>query len=135
MILIRPYKEQDKDFICSSYLNATYFKSMDKSTRLVRKHDHDFAMDRRINDLIAESVVLIACPEDDPDTIVGYLIYVHEILHYIYIKRDFRMMGIANELVKSSGLKDEIFFTHTSKDYLYIIKAFKFATYNPFICS
>ena len=133
MILIRPYRGSDHDFICSSYLNSTYFNSIDKSTRQVKKHDHDLAMDRKINSLIGESVVLVACPEDDPELIVGYLIGVHNVLHYIYVKKDFRQMGVCNELLKYSNLPHDIFVTHLSKNSAHITSKFVEYTYNPYI--
>lgn len=104
MILIRPYKEADHNFICSSYINSSYFNSMDKSTRMIKKIDHDRAMDRKINEMITQSLVMVAVPEEDPDLIAGFIIFTYDCAHYLYVKQNFRNMGVASELFKKSEL-------------------------------
>lgn len=135
MINIRTYSHDDHDFICSSYLNSTYYNSLDRSTRLVSKFEHDKAMDRKINQLVTDSSVLIATPQDDIDLIVGYLIFDDESLHYVYVKKDFRQMGIALSLIKSVEIENrfQLVYTHLSKYSQYITnKLPPDAYYNPF---
>ena len=91
--------------------------------------DHDKAMDRKINALIADSMVLVATPDNDNDLIVGYVIFDKSILHFVYIKKDFRQMGFATELIKQS-LVNETIVTHLSKFSHYLLKAEY--SYNPF---
>lgn len=135
MINIRPYQIIDHDFICSSYLNSTYYNSLDRTVRLVKKIDHDKAMDKKINALVAESVVLVATPENDSDLIVGYILFGFDILHYCYVKKDFRQMGVASRLLKETDLNSsfEVTSTHLSKfSHLILSKLTKSYTYNPF---
>lgn len=61
-------------------------------------------MDLKINDMLVQSLTLIACPENDPDLIAGYFIFTHDCAHYIYVKESFRKLGVAAELFKASGL-------------------------------
>jgi hypothetical protein len=135
MINIRTYHHDDHDFICSSYLNSTYYNSLDRSTRLVSKFEHDKAMDRKINQLVTDNSVLIATPLDDIELIVGYLICNDDCLHYVYVKKDFRQMGIAFKLIKSFGIENvsQLAYTHLSKYSHYITnKLPPDAHYNPF---
>lgn len=101
---------------------------------MIKKIDHDKAMDRKINELIASSVVLVACPEDDPELIVGYAIFSFETLHYIYIKQAFRKMGFAHELFKSCTMpENSITITHINKPALDIIEHLNLKfEFNPF---
>lgn len=63
--------------------------------------------------------VIIVTSTQDPDLIIGYCIvekpkdFEAVILHFIYIKKDFRTLGIAKELV-SRVTKPErsVFYTH-----------------------
>jgi len=101
---------------------------------MIKKINHDRAMDLKINDLIISSIVLVACPESDPDLIAGYFIYSHNCAHYIYVKESFRKNGVANELFKESGLQAKgLLISHISKDILNInsIKDLSFEL-NPF---
>jgi hypothetical protein len=135
MINIRPYELNDHDFICSSYLNSTYYNSLDRSVRLINKFDHDKAMDRKINSMLTESMVLMATPEDDSDLIVGYMIFNQECLHYLYVKKDFRSMGISLLLLKSVDIDNhsQLIITHLSKYSHFITsKLNPNYTYNPF---
>lgn len=134
MILIRPYKEEDHNFICSSYIKSTYFNSIDKTTRMVKKIDHDRAMDKKINEMILSSVVLVAVPEHDTDLIVGYIIFTYDCCHYVYVKNDFRMIGIATELFKAADIPtDSLIVSHLSKNFIQINNSKNITfEYNPY---
>src|SRR5205085_2532795 len=45
------------------------------------------------------SVTLVATPEGDGDTILGWLCAAPEVLHYAYVKAPFRRLGILSRLL------------------------------------
>lgn len=134
MILIRPYKEEDHNFICSSYIKSTYFNSIDKTIRMVKKIEHDRAMDRKINEMILSSVTLVAVPENDTDLIAGYIMFTYDCCHYVYVKNDFRKMGVATELFKAATLpKEGLVVSHINKTTLEIMQHLSISfDFNPF---
>jgi hypothetical protein len=74
--------------------------------------------------------VLIACPKNEPNIIIGYMVYERAekclIIHFLYIKNKFRRNGLARYMIESlDNKKNEVIATH------YHIK-FK-GSYNPFI--
>lgn len=69
--------------------------------------------------LIPESVVLVACLETDPDTILGWccaqVVDTALVIHYLYVKYNFRKFGIARRLVTTlleSERPPAVFVTH-----------------------
>lgn len=83
------------------------------------------------------SKVLVAHPKGEPDVILGYLLTEalpsgEEIIHYTYVKKSFRQMGIARALWAKLENKEYIF-THYTVDADWIVKKFNTLTYNPYL--
>lgn len=61
---------------------------------------------------------IVATPIDDPNIIVGYLVYEERdsdkyvVLHYCYVKKMFRRMGLANLLISIISKDRELIATH-----------------------
>lgn len=51
-----------------------------------------------------ETRVVVACHREDPDLLFGFMAYGPGVIHFIYVKRPFRNMGIARMLVESQQI-------------------------------
>ena len=75
----------------------------------------------KVQELVANSDILIACFKNDPDLIYGYVIYTKLedilIIHWINVKLPFRRMGLATKMLEQLGKKkdDPAFSTYNSK--------------------
>ena len=101
MIQIRSYKPLDEDFIYHSWLSSVDYNipGVQKVTRLV------------IDSCVESGTILVACSEDDPDHILGWLSFTRKLgfptLLYIFVKKQLRNNGIGLELLKARFPKDE----------------------------
>lgn len=93
---LREYRPLDEDFIYHSWLssidhNVDGFRS---TTRLV------------INHCVENKTVKVACSEEDPDHILGWLAYSDllsdRVLTYFFTKKNLRNNGIATNLFKEA---------------------------------
>tara|TARA_Y100001938_G_C8079006_1_gene427906 strand:- start:1312 stop:1761 length:450 start_codon:yes stop_codon:yes gene_type:complete len=92
--MIRDIQPIDEDFVYHSWL-----RSVKCPTRMVQD------MTRRVIDHVVERRdVEIFCPDDDPDHIIGWLAHGQledtNLIHFMFVKKDFRKNGIANDLVR-----------------------------------
>lgn len=117
----RPYSNDDLNFIQRSW-GKSYFDGCGYD-EFLRAQEFDFHH-RPLRDriLACPRVAIIVCASRaDQDTIVGYIIVEMPrktnatILHYLYVKKDFWGMGIANELIDSAIKSDIILMTHVTE--------------------
>lgn len=111
---IRIAKEADLPFIVHSwkcsYENAPAVRGAD------RNHYRN-EMERTVRRLCSRATVRIACDPTDEDTIVGFCAFSQPAanasaeLHYIYVKKDFRGMGYARDLLKGVPVTSYTFIT------------------------
>ena len=93
MIKIRPYEALDEDFIYHSWLSSVDYNipGVQRMTRLV------------IDSCVDNGTILVACSDEDPDHILGWLSYSEEIgfpvLLYIFVKKNLRNHGIGGSLL------------------------------------
>ena len=93
MIKIRNYKPLDEDFIYHSWLSSIDYNipGVQPMTRLV------------IDSCVDNGTILVACSDEDPDHILGWLSYSEEIgfpvLLYIFVKKNLRNHGIGRNLL------------------------------------
>lgn len=80
--------------------------------------------------------VLIAHLPDDPDVIIGYLVYEgvesRPTIHMIYVKRAFRKFGVATELLNGFRLRNAMF-THWTNDLKWIKQKAVSLQFNPYL--
>jgi len=100
----------DEDFIYHSWLH-----SVKCPTKMVT------SMTRRvIDDVVSKGNVRVFCPDDDSDHIIGWMAFGKieqtPLLHFIFVKKDFRENGIGTELVRNvyPNLDQSIFCTFWS---------------------
>lgn len=112
----RSFHESDHAFIFATWLrcyrHTSYFSKRIRNPEFFKGH-------WKIVDAILKkpsTQVLIAHPRDDEETILGYLVCDLEnrkLVHFLYVKETFRMMGIARKMMANLELEiEKIFFTH-----------------------
>jgi len=83
------------------------------------------------------SRVFVAHPKGSPDVILGYLLTEKredgtDVIHYTYVKKSFRQMGVAKALW--GLLEDKSYtITHYTVDTDWIMKKHSNLTYNPYL--
>jgi hypothetical protein len=77
----------------------------------------------------------VAHPIDDPDIILGFLVFEgtkeDPIIHFIFVKRAFRNMGVGGSLLRGLDLS-RAFFTHFTRDVDWILKKYPSMKYDPY---
>lgn len=104
LIHLRNYDaERDEAFVCSTFLRNLYYSSTFwKQCRKDKFMEfyHVF-IERLLSKPTTETVIL--CLNDDDDVIIGYSIITPEnVLHFVYVKRDWRRNGFSNLLVPNT---------------------------------
>lgn len=93
----RKVEQEDLHFIYSTWLKSLYFGN--SWFRQIDKVIFFKKYARIIDDLIRCSTVEVACFTDQPDIIVGYIVYFGPTMHWVYVKKSWRMLGVANMLI------------------------------------
>jgi ribosomal protein S18 acetylase RimI-like enzyme len=132
-IEVRPGYVEDLNFIF-----ATWLRSYRHASQFARKISNEIFYSRHhlVIDLILKrngSKVLVAHPKGEPDVILGYVVTETQpdganVLHYSYVKKSFRQMGIAKALWKDMN---STVFTHHTADADWIAKKFNLV-YDPY---
>lgn len=89
----------DKDLIHATWLRPLYYDN-----DLFGEIDRDQyfkTYDQVIKKILERPAiwVRIACLRDDPDVILGYAVVEKDILHWVYIKKAWRELGLAKKLI------------------------------------
>lgn len=99
LIIVRPFKEDDYNFIISTWLKGLYygndwFEKIDKEAYMT--HYHAF-----INSILSRPniKVNVSALKEDEDVILGYSILEGPKLHWIYVKEAWRRLGISKDLI------------------------------------
>jgi GNAT superfamily N-acetyltransferase len=115
-IVVRSANANDRSFMLATWLQnyrrESYFAARIKDSIFYANH-HEIA-----DKLLAQETALVACPDDDSDTILGYIVVEPKVLHWVYVKKAFRKMGIATRLLEASGLPanlHDVQVTHPTK--------------------
>ena len=127
-VVLRVANEADRPFILSTYLKGQFFGSD------YYKHMGPDAFYKEgkadIESILALPQVLVhvACLEDDPSLILGFLIFSPHNVIWCHVKKDYRSKGICNFLLKDLDART---FSNYTKAGLAIAKK-KGLTFNPF---
>jgi len=110
-----------------SYRHASNF-ARKISNEVFYKYHHMFldACLKRPN-----SKVLVAHPQGEPDVILGYLLTEGDVIHYTYVKKSFRQMGVAKALWQTLD-KEKYTITHYTVDADWLVKKYNLE-YNPYL--
>lgn len=135
---LRPIRPQDHAFVFNSALksfrDAPSVRSIPNSIYFEYQH-------KILERILAspQSICIAACNIDDTDQIFGYVLSERlagqRVIHWIYVKHDFRGNGIARALevaaLESLG-QGPVFFTHRTKSVERLADARRY-TYHPYL--
>lgn len=101
LVEFRPVVKEDLPFVMSSWLRSLRPHAEWASSEAF------FDVHRRvIEGLLQRTHVTVAVQKDDPNVIVGWVAqdaFAPHVVHYVYVKRAFRLCGVAKALVKVDG--------------------------------
>jgi GNAT superfamily N-acetyltransferase len=113
---VRPYQPQDIALITDSWIREIPATRQGEYLRgHVVKHFHPPLIKRAL----VSGTCLVACDNEDPTVVFGYVVGKYaadgDVIHFLYVKKAFRKMGIAAELMKRFKRKDKACFTHYTR--------------------
>lgn len=136
-LLFRDKIEEDESFIYSSQIKNLYDSYPHSNCKWGLFNDNQSLL---IKKLFTISNTIIACLPDEPDIIIGYLMYNNLdhnlIVHYEYVKQAYRGNGVGNDLLtKASAFYREHLIVYSQINNMYPIlkKKHQNITYDPFI--
>lgn len=111
LMVIRPVEASDLPFIYRSWLMGAYHGNRPKPgvkeqpgaslDYIGSIHQDDFmkSYHKYIEFLLGKASTQIACLKSDPDVILGYSVSEPGVLHWVFVKPDWRRIGICNDLL------------------------------------
>lgn len=104
---VRPAEANDMRFVRKHWLASA---RSGYAYRNMREGDFTRSYSRIIDRLLERSLVLVVASKDNPDRLVGFSVSEHPndkaaIVHYVYVKFDWRKVGIARALAQAAGLE------------------------------
>jgi hypothetical protein len=137
-IEVRPAHLGDVNFIFAtllkSYRHASNF-ARKISNEVFYKYHHMFIEGCLLR---PGSRVMIAHPKGESEVILGYLLSEkredgEDVVHYTYVKKSFRQMGVARALWATLSKENKYTITHYTVDADWIMKKYSNLTYNPYL--
>lgn len=120
MFPIRPALQSDRNYIIKSWVRSlsNQFPFSEMSSNAIAKYS------KRVEALLDSCVTIVACDEQNSDVVYGfacgekglYLGVDSPTLHYVWVRKPFRLYGIASSLVRKifpDG--DKLIYTHITK--------------------
>lgn len=126
LFLVRDGVEDDRPFIFATMLRGLFYGDswFSEVPKAIFMQEYHGIVER----LLDTAEIRVACLKDDPEVILGYaLINAPDTVHFVFIKKAFRGIGIAKSLVPLTVTNT----THLTKAGLSIIKR-KGIVFNPF---
>lgn len=127
---IRDFRSSDKSFILATFLRGLYYgnefyKIMPKP---VFMENYKQVAEALLGS--PKSRVLVACLKDDQDVVLGYswVSSTEPILHWCFVKKDWRKAGIGKSLIPFIPES----YSHFSTLGLDLVKRFPNCHFNPF---
>lgn len=147
-VQIRPADEGDLEFVVNSWLESYRWNDHVKE---VRDADYYRGQKALIVRLLQDNLVLVACLETAPRVAIGWsctggtVTYsikpragvalvdsTPPIIHFIYVKKDFRGYGIAKRMLGNLDVP-EIHATHITKTFRRWMRTHSCYRYNPYL--
>jgi len=135
-LVIRELTKEDYPIIFNSWLKSyskEYVKYKNVPNQIYYQGQHLL-----IENLLSNSTTLVAVDSEDQNIVLGYCVGTKSedtfVVHYIYVKKDFRGMKIASNILKYAGVTPEsnIVFTHYTPSGAALASKFN-AIYHPYI--
>lgn len=130
-MIIRPATRSDYPFIYNSWIKQTWLDQ--KYNKPISKQTYCREVHHIIENLLAceDTTTLVACSEEDPNFIFGYICYqqtVVPIIHYLFVKKFHRGNQIGTQLFNQVSKQDILVVTHTGN-----VDLDANTLYNPFL--
>lgn len=103
-IQIRDAEQGDHSFLFSTYLQNNWYDKTQSTT--LKKGMWMALQHKRLEKVLSETDVKVACFSDDPDTIIGYAFRDPE-KPFVYIKRAWRMPDLNISKLLTESLEEK----------------------------
>jgi len=100
LLIERPMRAHDTDFVFSSWLRSY---RLVPGVKQLEKTVYFEGQERVISKILARSSTKMLVSASDPDTVIAWMTYQNHWIHYLYVKKEFRRMQLANRLVGDLG--------------------------------
>lgn len=101
---IRAATDDDRSLIIDSWLQS--YKDSQFAKRLpLDVYWSRFGHVGVVESLYCDSEIAVACLPDDPTFVYGWCAWDSRGYHYVWVKGDYRRMGIGSALVRSAGVR------------------------------
>lgn len=94
--IIRLGRPEDRPLIYATWLRGLYYGN--KYYKTIDQSAYFATYPKVLEHLLNNSSVQVACLSSDPDVVLGYVVYKGDTVHWIYVKRAWRGLGIAKSL-------------------------------------
>lgn len=111
---IRVGNEKDRAFIVFSWMSSFYENENGPAVRHADREHYRAEMNRVFDRLVMTARILVACDLEDENVLIGFAAATLRELHYVFVRQDFRKVGIARKLIEAfpDPIKSYTFFTH-----------------------
>ena len=98
--ITRPLEPGDLNFVLNSWLLSARRFSPDGGDAYFRR------MEPRLKQILAEEECLVVCNSDLPAQVFGWISFDSRfrLVHFVYVKRRFRDMGLAKQLLQATQM-------------------------------
>jgi ribosomal protein S18 acetylase RimI-like enzyme len=117
LVILRAIEEDELSFVYHSWL--TSLRSGSPYHRSIPKTQYYDGQKRILYRVLDRSNTIVATPKDHPNIIAGYIVWEPSdpaVIHYIYVKSDFRKMGLGALFVEVASAGNKITGTHRTTD-------------------
>lgn len=118
------------DKLDHAFIYATWLKSF-RRANLVRNVSDTiyFKFHHKLIELaLSSGKTTVACLQESPDVVMGYINHSEDSINYVYVKNNFRRFGIGKLLLGSTN--GQKYYTHLTDQSKYITKGLD---YNPYL--
>jgi len=128
-VSILPGDERDHAFVYATWLQS--YRKLSDFAKPIAREVYFPAQHDRIERLLRIGRLHVAVPEGSSGmhTILGYCVTDGALLHWVYVKGNWRQMGIAGKLLEGRGLQQ---FTHWTYDFDHMARRLANLKYNPY---
>lgn len=135
-VIIRDMIPSDRNFIFKSVLQHYRYASPHNKQipDVIYFDNHHYLIGKVMR--YANNVVRVAALQDDPEIVFGFLWgnFDPETIHYVYVKKAFRRMGIARLLYESTFDKNiDLYYTHFTKEAAFLCHKYEQLIFNPYL--
>lgn len=114
-LAFRESKESDINFIYATVIKS--YRHLNPIAMMEPDREYKRNATRQWKRCIGSGAkIIIACDEEDPELIIGLIIYENRTIHFTYVRAAFRSAGIGKSLVERAGLKEPIEYSHWCLD-------------------